>query len=115
MALPVTAQTYRGKVVVLYFGYTNCPDICPTTLANLTDMLGRVKSPDVQILFVTVDPARDTLPVLRDYAKAFSPQVEGLRGTDNQLATLARAYSCCLYGDARAALYGDAFQCGVLL
>jgi protein SCO1 len=90
--LPVMAETYRGKLVVLYFGYTNCPDICPTTLANLTDMLGRVRNPDVQVLFVTVDPTRDTLAVLKDYAKAFSPQVEGLRGTDNQLATLARAY-----------------------
>jgi protein SCO1/2 len=89
---PVTGQSYRGKVVVLYFGYTHCPDVCPTTLANLTDMLGRVKDPDVQVLFVTVDPIRDTLPVLADYAKAFSPQVEGLRGTDNQLAALARAY-----------------------
>jgi protein SCO1/2 len=89
---PVTAQTWRGKVVVLYFGYTNCPDVCPTTLANLTDMLGQVKSSDVQVLFVTVDPARDTLAALKDYASAFSPQVEGLRGSDNQLAELARRY-----------------------
>ena len=53
---PVTAADFRGKVVALYFGYTHCPDVCPTTLANLTDILGKVNSPDVRVLFVTVDP-----------------------------------------------------------
>jgi len=89
---PVSAADFRGKVVALYFGYTHCPDVCPTTLASLTDMLGRVKSPDVRVLFVTVDPDRDTDAVMNDYAKAFSPQVAGLRGTDNQIAALARTY-----------------------
>ena len=89
---PVTAADYRGKVVALYFGYTHCPDVCPTTLANLTDMLGKVGSPDVAVLFVTVDPERDTDAVLADYAKAFSPQVTGLRGDANALAALARNY-----------------------
>jgi protein SCO1/2 len=88
----VTGQDYRGKVVALYFGYTNCPDICPATLANLTDMIGRVKSPDVVVLFVSVDPARDTAERLNTYADAFSPQIEGLRGNDNALAGLARTY-----------------------
>jgi protein SCO1 len=89
---PVTAQDYRGKVVALYFGYTHCPDVCPATLANLSDMLAKVGSPDVRILFVTVDPDRDTDAVMTDYAKAFSSQVVGLRGTPNQLAALARSY-----------------------
>ena len=89
---PVTAADFRGKVVALYFGYTHCPDVCPTTLANLTDMLGRVGSPDVRVLFVTVDPERDTDAVMADYARAFSPQVAGLRGSPNALATLARTY-----------------------
>jgi protein SCO1 len=88
----VSAENYRGKVVALYFGYTHCPDVCPATLANLTDVLGKVKSPDVRILFVTVDPDRDTDTVLSDYAKAFSPQVVGLRGDPNALAALARTY-----------------------
>jgi protein SCO1/2 len=91
-ARPVSAADYRGKVVALYFGYSHCPDVCPTTLANLAAVAERVKSPDLRILFVTVDPDRDTLPVLKDYAAAFSPQVDGLRGSDNQLAALARAY-----------------------
>lgn len=89
---PVSGESYRGKVVVLYFGYTNCPDICPATLANLTAMLERLNSKDVQVLFVTVDPKRDTAKLLDQYAKAFSPQIEGMRGTDNQLADLARRY-----------------------
>ena len=89
---PVTAQDYRGKVVALYFGYTHCPDVCPTTMANLTDMLARVNSPDVRILFVTVDPERDTAEVMRSYAAAFSPQAVGLRGTPNALASLTRTY-----------------------
>ena len=89
---PVTAQDYRGKVVALYFGYTHCPDVCPATMANLTDMLAKVGSPDVRILFVTVDPDRDTDTVMTDYAKAFTPQAVGLRGTQNQLAALARTY-----------------------
>ena len=88
----VSAADYRGKVVALYFGYTHCPDVCPATLANLAAMLGRVGNPAVQVLFVTVDPARDTLPVLKQYAAAFSPQVDGLCGSDNQLADLARRY-----------------------
>lgn len=89
---PVSGQDYRGKVVALYFGYTHCPDVCPATMANLTDMLAKVASPDVRILFVTVDPERDTDAVMADYAKAFTPQAVGLRGTPNQLAALARIY-----------------------
>ncbi len=88
----VTGENYRGKVVALYFGYTQCPDICPATLTNLADMLARVKSRDVRVLFVSVDPDRDTPAVLRDYTGAFSPWVHGLRGTANQLAGLARRY-----------------------
>jgi protein SCO1 len=88
----VTGESYRGKVVLLYFGYTNCPDVCPATLANIARMLAEVRSKDVQVLFVTVDPDRDTLPDLKDYVVAFSPQIEGLRGSDNDLANLARRY-----------------------
>jgi protein SCO1/2 len=88
----VTGRDYRGKVVALYFGYTNCPDVCPATLGNLTDMIGRVKNPDLRVLFVSVDPVRDTAENLRKYVAAFSPQIEGLRGSANALAELARTY-----------------------
>ena len=90
----VTAADYRGKVALLYFGYTFCPDVCPTTLLNLTNMLKTLgkKANDVRVLFVTVDPNRDTLSVMKDYTSSFAPQVVGLRGTPDQLATLAKRY-----------------------
>lgn len=88
----VTGETYRGQVVVLYFGYTNCPDICPATLANMAGVLNKVGSKNVRLLFVTVDPKRDTPEVLNRYVHAFSPQFEGLRGSDEELADVARRY-----------------------
>ena len=90
----VTAADYKGKVVLLYFGYTFCPDVCPTTLLNITTMLKKMgkKADDVRVLFVTVDPNRDTLPVLKQYTGAFAPEVVGLRGTPGQLANLAKRY-----------------------
>jgi protein SCO1 len=90
----VTEADYRGKVVMLYFGYTFCPDVCPTTLANVSGILGRLgpEARQVRVLFVTVDPDRDTLPILKDYVKNFAPQIEGLRGAPDQLAALARRY-----------------------
>lgn len=91
---PVTAANFRGKVVLLYFGYTNCPDFCPTTLSNLATVLHQLdkRADDVRVLFVTVDPNRDTLPVLKRYVGLFAPQVVGLRGTPDALASLARRY-----------------------
>jgi protein SCO1 len=90
----VTQVDYRRKVVLLYFGYTNCPDVCPQTLANIDDILTRLgpAAGDVRVLFVTVDPNRDTAPVLAAYAKNFGPRIVGLRGTLDQLAALARRY-----------------------
>jgi protein SCO1/2 len=90
----VTAADYKGKIVLLEFGYTFCPDVCPTTLLNLSTMLKSLgKDADaVRVLFVTVDPGRDSLSVLKDYTEAFGPQVVGLRGTPDQIATLAKRY-----------------------
>jgi protein SCO1/2 len=90
----VTSKDYRGQIVVLEFGYTFCPDVCPTTLSNLTSALARLgdKAKDVRLLFVTVDPDRDTLDSLKRYEAAFSPQVDGLRGTESQLEHLAHRY-----------------------
>ncbi|HEY4941993.1 MAG TPA: SCO family protein [Rhizomicrobium sp.] len=89
---PVRAADYRGKVVVLYFGYTHCPDICPTTLANLSEVLQKLdgRADAVRVLFVTVDPVRDTPPLLKGYVNSFAPQIDGLSGTPDQLAALAR-------------------------
>jgi protein SCO1/2 len=91
---PRPLQEFRGKVVLLYFGYTYCPDVCPTDLAILGAMLrslGR-EAEDVQPLFVTLDPARDTPQVLREYAAAFHPSFIALRGSEAETRRIARAY-----------------------
>jgi protein SCO1/2 len=90
----VRAADYRGKVVILYFGYTHCPDECPTTLADLASVLQRLgtKADDVRVLFVSVDPDRDTSPVLKSYVEDFAPEVDGLRGAPDAVAMLARRY-----------------------
>lgn len=90
----VTESDYRGRVTILYFGYTNCPDECPTTLANLAAVLQRlgVQAKDVRVLFLTVDPKRDSLAALKAYVAAFAPQIDGLRGSADDVARLARRY-----------------------
>ena len=90
----VTEADYRGDIVLLTFGYTSCPDVCPLTLSNLTQVLsGLGKQADrVRVLFVTVDPDRDTLAVLKSYVGAFAPQIEGMRATPDALTALARRY-----------------------
>jgi len=90
----VSADTFRGRVVLLYFGYTQCPDACPTTLAMLQQALrslGR-RADDVRVLFVSVDPQRDTAAVLRRYVGYFGQQFVGLRGDDSALQSLTRRY-----------------------
>ncbi len=91
---PVTAADFKGKVVMLYFGYTQCPDVCPLTLQNIGTILGQLgkAAADVRVLFVTVDPGRDTLPILKQYTAIFAPEIVGLRGSADDLARLARRY-----------------------
>lgn len=75
---------FRGKVVVVVFGYTHCPDVCPTTLADFAGALKRLgpEASRVQVLFVTVDPQRDTPQLLKEYVPAFNPSFIGLRGDE---------------------------------
>ncbi|SIR18299.1 MULTISPECIES: SCO family protein [Acidiphilium] len=90
----VTAAAFRGKTILLYFGYTNCPDVCPDTLYKVHQLylkLGAAAANTV-FLFVTVDPARDTTPVLRRYLALFDPHFVGLRGSANQIYRLTRRY-----------------------
>jgi protein SCO1/2 len=90
----VSAASFLGRIVLLCFGYTNSPDICPLTLGNLArvlDQLGPLAR-WVRVLFVTVDPNRDSLEALRAYTARFAPQIVGLRGTSEQLAALTDAY-----------------------
>jgi protein SCO1/2 len=81
-------------VVLLYFGYSFCPDVCPLTLNNAAHAIAALgpQASDVKLLFVTVDPKRDRLPILKTYATAFGAQVDALRGDDDELAALARRY-----------------------
>ncbi len=90
----VSAADYRGGITMLYFGYTFCPDVCPLTLQNVNAAFSRMGSDAqaVRFLFVTVDPNRDSLAVLGRYCSLFGPRFTGLRGTPDQLASLARRY-----------------------
>jgi len=89
-----TLSDYRGKVVVLFFGYTQCPDVCPTTLSALAETMKSLgaDADRVQVVFVTVDPDRDTAEVLASYVKAFNPSFVGLRGDAEAIARTAREF-----------------------
>lgn len=88
-------QQLRGKVVVLYFGYTWCPDVCPTSLALLGMALHRLEPQEleaIQPVFISVDPERDTLERLAEYTPYFHPALLGATGTPQQIAEVARRY-----------------------
>ena len=89
-----TLQDFRGKVVVLFFGYTQCPDACPTTLSELAAVMQTLgaDASRVQVLFVTVDPERDTPALLAQYVPAFNPAFVGLRGDADATATVAKEF-----------------------
>jgi protein SCO1/2 len=78
----------QGHPSLLFFGFTHCPDVCPTTLALLANLARRQPLPGLQLIFVTVDPARDDTAMLRNYVTAFSPAMIGLRGEDAALDPL---------------------------
>ena len=85
---------FKGKVVVLFFGYTHCPDVCPTTMSDLKQTMKLLgdKADDVQVLFVTVDPERDTQEVLAQFVPGFDPRFIGLRGTVEEVAANLSEY-----------------------
>jgi protein SCO1 len=90
----VTDQNFRGKWMLVYFGYTFCPDICPTTLNNIAQALVQL-GPDAKAvvpLFITIDPKRDTPKIVGNYVKAFDPRIIGLTGTKTQTAAVAQEY-----------------------
>lgn len=86
-----TDADYRGRYVLIYFGYTNCPDVCPTTLAVIADAMKQIgaKARRVTPIFITIDPARDTAKVLKSYLAAFGPQFVGLTGNASAIAKTA--------------------------
>jgi len=85
---------FKGKAVVVFFGYTQCPDVCPTTLLSMREVLNRLGNDAgrVQVVFVTLDPARDTPQVLAEYVTAFHPSFVGLRGDEATIAAVARDF-----------------------
>lgn len=92
--LPYRLQDQQSKAVVLFFGYTHCPDFCPATLAQFRDikaLLG-VEADQVRFVFVTVDPERDTVSRLKDYVDAFDPEIAGLTGTRAELEPVWESY-----------------------
>lgn len=91
---PVTLESYKGKVVVLFFGFTHCPDVCPTTMAEMSAVMKEL-GPDadkVQVLFATLDPERDTKELLSQYVPGFDPRFVGLYGTPEQVAATAKEF-----------------------
>jgi len=91
---PVSDQDLRGKPFLVFFGFTHCPDICPTTLFDLSEVL-RALGPDADktaALFVTVDPERDTPAAMKDYLASFDPHLRGVTGDPDAIAATAKAY-----------------------
>lgn len=90
----VTMADLKGKPTIMFFGFTHCPDICPTTLFEMSQVLAELgdDADKVNAIFVSVDPERDTPEVLSDYLQAFDPHIRALTGTPEEIAGMARAY-----------------------
>ena len=105
----VTDADYRGRMMLVFFGYTFCPDVCPTTLAVVAQAYESLTMPEraqVVPIFITIDPQRDTVARMADYVANFSPALVGLTGSPQQVETAARAYHVYVHkGDGDAADY----------
>jgi len=91
----VSDKTFRGKIEVIYFGFTHCPDACPTSLSTIgaaMKKLGPDRAKQIQTIFITLDPERDTPPVMAEYVNYFVPGMEGLTGTPKEIADVARSF-----------------------
>ncbi|CAI8414455.1 MAG: SCO family protein [PS1 clade bacterium] len=94
---PITQEFLRGRFTLLYFGFTYCPDVCPTSLQVMTQALEEIEafensSPQVTPVFVTVDPARDTPEALKQYVSHFHPRLQGWTGSEEQIAAAMRSF-----------------------
>ena len=90
----MTEQDLMGRPSLVFFGFTHCPDVCPTTLFDMSEIM-RALGPDadrIKPVFITVDPERDTQPVLKDYLSSFDPHLSGLTGDPAAIATVAKEY-----------------------
>jgi protein SCO1/2 len=88
----VTEQSMLGRPFLVYFGYTHCPDVCPTELANISDVLAKMGDKAIPALFVTIDPERDTPKVMQDYVSSFDPHIIGLSGSPQAIGAATKGY-----------------------
>jgi protein SCO1 len=88
----VSDETLRGRPFLVYFGYTHCPDVCPTELARISDVLTEMGDKSIPALFITIDPERDTPKIMRDYVGSFNPAVVGLSGSPQAVEAAEKAY-----------------------
>jgi protein SCO1/2 len=88
----VTEKNLKGRPTLIFFGFTHCPDVCPTTLARLTQVVKTANVPDLKVLLVSVDPERDTPELLERYVHAFSPDFGGVTGKPEEIQRLAKEF-----------------------
>ncbi len=88
----ITGESLRGRPFLVYFGYTHCPDVCPTELARVSDVLSKMGDKAIPALFITVDPERDTPKVMQDYASSFGAAITGLSGSPQAIGAVEKAY-----------------------
>jgi protein SCO1/2 len=88
----VSDQTLKGRPFLVYFGYTHCPDVCPTELARVSDILGKMGDKPIPVLFITVDPERDPPKVMQDYVSSFNPAIVGLSGTPQAVEATEKTF-----------------------
>ena len=113
---PVKATDFQGKVVIMFFGFTHCPDVCPPTMAKLAVLMKRLgdDAQRVQVLFVTVDPENDTVKQLAGFVPQFNPTFIGLTGTDKEIAAVASEYKVAYGKNPKNPTYGD-HSTGILI
>ena len=108
---PVSLKDFRGKVVLVYFGYTYCPDICPTSLAATSEGLKQLTPEElarVAMIFVSVDPKRDTPARLKEYVEFFHPAIVGVTGAPEEIAAIAKRYGV-FYAEQKVETAGDGY------
>jgi len=102
----VTEAAFKGEPLLVFFGYTHCPDVCPTSLFQISEIFKAMGSDKkIQALFITIDPARDTPPVMKDYLSSFDPRIVGLTGDDAQTIAVERAFK--VYAKKAPSAKGD--------
>lgn len=103
---PITEAALKGHPTLVFFGYTHCPDVCPATLAEISSVFKALgPDPRAHALFVTVDPARDTVPVMKDYVSSFDPRIVGVTGSPEAIRQMESGYK--VYAKAEPAKDGN--------